>query len=232
MIKLNQKSKKLLLLQRNELLTQKQSWLRKKFGRLLFTNIFIHFFQKKNLELITEELFLREVETFKNYLPVSLKNIMDIGCGLGIININLNKIYKNEPHFFLLDKNKIDKKIKYGFSSNYESYNDLNETRDILFENNIKYSHIHIFDVDKKIEINNKIDLVISLKSMGYHYPFENYLNFLRACSTSKTKFIFDVNSDYFDNKSFMNYFENIKVIYEEKTIHPLKRIYCEGIKF
>ena len=43
---------------------------------------------------------------------------------------------------------------------------------------------------------------------------------------------VFDVNSDYFDNKSFMNYFENIKVIYEEKTIHPLKRIYCEGIKF
>ena len=73
MIKLNQKSKKLLLLQRNELLTQRQKWLRKKFGRLLFTNIFIHFFQNKNLEQITEELFLKEIETFKNFLPKSVK---------------------------------------------------------------------------------------------------------------------------------------------------------------
>ena len=75
-------------MQRNELLTQKQNWLRKKFGRLLFTNIFINFFQNKNLEQITEDLFLKEIKTFKDFLPKSAHNIMDIGCGLGIININ------------------------------------------------------------------------------------------------------------------------------------------------
>ena len=111
MIKLNQKSKKLLLLQRNELLTETQKWLRKKFGRFLFTNLLINFFQNKNLEQNTENLFLTEIETFKKYLPNSVKNIMDIGCGLGIINIYLNSIYEKNITFFLLDKNRIDKKI-------------------------------------------------------------------------------------------------------------------------
>ena len=96
MIKLNSKSKKLLLLQRNELLTQKQIFIRKKFGRFLFTNFFINYFQNKKIEEVTEELFLNELETFKAFLPVSAENIMDIGCGLGIINIYLNKFFKKK----------------------------------------------------------------------------------------------------------------------------------------
>ena len=232
LIKLNQKTKKLLLLQRNELLSKKQKWLRKKFGRLLFTNILINFFQNLNLEIKTEKLFLDEIKTFKNFLPNYPKNIMDIGCGLGIINIYLNKIYKNKPNFYLLDKNKIDKKIQYGFSQNYESYNDLNETENILKKNNINNNRIFLIDVDKKFKIKNKIDLVISLKSMGYHYPFENYLNTLKLCCTNNTKFIFDVRSENFSKSIFSNYFEFIKVIHEEKSIHSLKRLYCEKLKF
>ena len=121
MIKLNSKSKKLILLQRNELLSKKQSWLRKKFGRFIFTNLFINFYQIKNIEKITEDLFKKEFNTFKNFLPKNLNNIMDIGCGLGIIDILLNNFYSNDVNFYLLDKNKIDLKIKYGFSSKYES---------------------------------------------------------------------------------------------------------------
>ena len=116
MIKLNTKSKKLLLLQRNELLSNKQIWLRKKFGRLLFTNFFINYFQIKNIEGITENLFQKEIETFKEFLPVKVNNVLDIGCGLGIINIYLNKLFKNKPCFFLLDKNHVDKKINTLFT--------------------------------------------------------------------------------------------------------------------
>ena len=131
MISLNRISKKLLLLQRNELLSKKQNWLRKRFGRLIFTNIFVNYFHIQDIEKRTEELFRREIEAIKDYLPKNVENIMDIGCGLGIINIYLNQIYNNQPNFFLLDKNRIDKEIKYGFSSEYESYNDLNQTKNL-----------------------------------------------------------------------------------------------------
>ena len=231
MIKLNHKSKKLLLLQRNELLTKRQNWLRKKFGRLIFTNFFVNFFQSKNIEKNTENLFNKEVETFKCFLPNYVKNIMDIGCGLGIININLKKIFSNKINFFLLDKNRIDKKIKYGFSKNYESYNDLNETKKILLENDIENTCIHIFDVEKPIIIPEKIDLVISLKSMGYHYPIEIYLDLFKKCCSKNTIFIFDVSEEYYNENLIKKYFQDFKIIYEEKSIHSLKRLYCKNFR-
>ena len=231
MIKLNQKSKKLLLLQRNELLTETQKWLRKKFGRYLFTNVLINYFQNKKLEKNTENLFLTEIETFKKYLPHSAKNIMDIGCGLGIINIYLNSIYTKNITFFLLDKNRIDKKIKYGFSSNYESYNDLSETKNLLLNNAINPGQINLFDVEKTINIEEKIDLVISLKSMGYHYPFEIYLKLFNKCCNENTLFIFDLSKVYFDHNDLQKYFKKIQIIYQEDSTHPLRRVICSGFK-
>jgi len=229
LIKLNSKSRKLLLLQRNELLTDNQKSLRKKFGRFIFTNILVNYFQDKYLEKNTEILFLKEIETFKDFLPNNLENIMDIGCGLGIINVEFNKIYKNHPNFFLLDKNRIDKKIKYGFSQNYESYNDLNETENLLLNNNIYRRQINIINVEQEIKINKKIDLVISLKSMGYHYPFELYLKLFNECCNENTLFIFDLSETYFDQNKLKKYFEKIQIIYEEDSIHPLKRVLCKG---
>ena len=231
MIKLNSKSKKLLLLQRNELLTQTQNLIRKKFGRFLFTNFFINYFQNKNIEKITEELFLKEFETFKHFLPNSVNNIMDIGCGLGIINVYLNNFFGKKPIFFLLDKNRIDKKIKYGFSSNYESYNDLNETKNILLENDVDISSLYLFDVEKEFQINKKMDLVISLKSMGYHYPINTYIELFRNCCTKDTVFIYDIGENQYDEIYLKTVFDDIKIIYEEKTNNILRRVCCKNFK-
>jgi len=231
LIKLNSKSKKLLLLQRNELLTQTQNLIRKKFGRFLFTNFFINYFQNKNIEKITEELFLKEFETFKHFLPNSVNNIMDIGCGLGIINVYLNNFFGKKPIFFLLDKNRIDKKIKYGFSSNYESYNDLNETKNILLENDVDISSLYLFDVEKEFQINKKMDLVISLKSMGYHYPINTYIELFRNCCTKDTVFIYDIGENQYDEIYLKTVFDDIKIIYEEKTNNILRRVCCKNFK-
>ena len=231
MIKLNPKSKKLLLLQRNELLTKTQNWLRKNFGRLIFTNFFVNYFQVQNFEKITEKLFYKEFETFKRYLPNSVENIMDIGCGLGIINIYLNEFFEKKPVFFLLDKNKVDRKITYGFSSNYESYNDLNETKNILLENNIDTSCMYLFDVEKQFVITKKMDLVISLKSMGYHYPINTYIELLRNCCTKDTVFIFDIGDNQYDENYLRTIFQDIKIIYEEKTNNVLRRLCCKKFK-
>ena len=231
MIKLNSKSKKLLLLQRNELLTKTQNLIRKKFGRLLFTNFFINYFQNQDLEKITEELFLKELNTFKNFLPNSVNTIMDIGCGLGIINIYLNKFFEKKPIFFLLDKNRIDRKIKYGFSLNYESYNDLNETKNILLENEINSTCVHLFDVERQFQINKKIDLVISLKSMGYHYPINSYIELFRNCCTKNTVFIYDIGENQYDENYLKTIFDDIKIIYEENTNNVLKRVCCKNFK-
>ena len=218
-------------MQRNELLTETQNWLRKNFGRLIFTNFFVNYFQVQNFEKITEELFYKEFITFKNYLPNSPENIMDIGCGLGIINIYLNEFFEKKPVFFLLDKNRVDRKIKYGFSSNYESYNDLNETKNILLNNNIDTNRINLFDVEKQFLITKKMDLVISLKSMGYHYPINTYIELLRNCCTKNTVFIFDIGDNQYDENYLKKIFDDVKIIYEEKTNNVLRRLCCKKFK-
>ena len=228
---LNFKSRKLLLLQRNNLLSEKQKFLRKKFGRMIFTNILVNFYQNKDILKATKDLFQKEINTIKNFLPNEVENIMDVGCGLGIINIFLDKIYSNAVNFYLLDKNRIDNKIKYGFSSDYESYNDLNETKKILLDNGIKSNRINIYDVDQNIVIRSKIDLVISLKSMGYHYPFENYAQLFKICCDKDTTFIFDIATSQYQYDHFKKYFEEVQIIYEEESIHSLKRLYCKGYK-
>jgi hypothetical protein len=213
------------------LISKRQKFFRKKFGRFLFTNFFVNFFQNKNINKVSEELFYKEFKIIENYLPKKIFNLMDVGCGLGIVNIFINNKYNNKINFFLLDKDKIDSKIRYGFSENYESYNSLRETKKILIDNRINKENIHLFDVEKSIQINNKIDLVISLKSMSYHYPFENYLKLFKKCCTKETIFIFDVTDGYFKKNSLINYFEDIQIIYHEESVHSLKRVCCKGLK-
>ncbi len=230
MIKLNKKSKKLILLQRNELLSEKQKILRKRFGRFLFTNFFVHFFQNQNLDESVQNLFEKEYEIIKNFLPSNASNILDIGCGLAILDIFLTQKYE-KPNFFLIDKNKVDLKIKYGFSKNYESYNNLNETKKVLLANNILDEQIFIKNAEEKIDINKKMDLVLSIKSMAFHYPLENYLDLLRRVCTKNTEFIFDISTERYQLDNLSEYFEKIDVIYEEDSQHPLKRVHCKNFK-
>lgn len=230
MIKLNKKSKKLILLQRNELLSKKQKILRKRFGRFLFTNFFVHFFQNQKLDESVQNLFEKEYETIKNFLPSNVSNILDIGCGLAILDIFLAQRYK-KSNFFLIDKNKVDLKIKYGFSKNYESYNNLNETKKILLANNILGEQIFLKNAEEKIDINKKMDLVLSIKSMAFHYPLENYLDLLKRVCTKNTEFIFDISTERYQLDSLSEYFEKIDIIYEEDSQHPLKRVHCKNFK-
>ena len=229
MIKLNKKSKKLILLQRNELLSEKQKKLRKRFGRFLFTNFFIHFFQNQKLNESVQNLFEQEYDIIKNFLPPKASNILDIGCGLGILNIFLNRKYNSKPNFFLIDKNKIDLKIKYGFSENYESYNSLNETKKILLANNILNEQIFLKNAEENIDISEKIDLVLSLKSMAFHYPLENYLELFNKVCDENTEFIFDFSSEKYNETELEKYFSKVEIIYEEVSQHPLKRVHCKN---
>ncbi len=232
MINLNKKSRKLILLQRNELLSKKQKYLRKRFGRFLFTNIFVNYFQYKNLNQQTEDLFKKEFQTFEGCLPENIDSVLDIGCGLGVINIFLNQKYKNNLSFFLLDKDKIDSSIKYGFSKDYESYNDLTETKNLLCNNGLNDDQVYIENVDNKINIKLKIDLIISLKSMCYHYPLENHLELLKNVCTKDTEFILDVTGGLYSEEFMNKYFEYSKIIYQEESIHTLKRLHCKGFKY
>ncbi len=227
----NNLEKKLLLLQRNEFLSSSQIKLRKLFGRSLFTNFFINYFQDINLEQKVFYKIKEEFEILKKYLPRNVKNVMDIGCGIGLIDIFLNNYFTDCQKFYLLDKNNIDSKIVYGFSDNYESYSITNVTKNFLINNNIQEHKLNLIDVDKNFSIKpNSIDLCISLVSMGYHYPFSQYLDTIKKVSNNNTVFIFDIATEYQDISFLKNIFGDIKIIEESNLKHPRTRVACYEI--
>ena len=88
---------------------------------------------------------------YKSMMKTAVKNILDIGCGIGAINIFLNNYYKKEkPNFHLLDKNYVSNKIIYGFNKkNTEGYNNLLITKNFLKANNLIEENIYTYDVEK-----------------------------------------------------------------------------------
>ncbi len=78
----------------------------------------------------------------KNYLPLKAINILDIGCGIGGIDVFLSKHYNSqETTFDRLDKTQTDT-IYYGFKEKAAFYNSLDVAREFLSLNGIK-KYIH-----------------------------------------------------------------------------------------
>ena len=231
-VKINKRHQKLLLLQRIDLISEKQRTIRKKFGRYLFTNFFVNFFiSQKEIENKINDEFLKEFNSIKNYLPINSKNILDIGCGLGVINIYLNDYYSKKSYFTLIDKNYVDKKVAYGFNNNSESYNKLEITKDFLILNGFKKQQLQLINADEKFVLKNKYELIISLFSMGYHYPIENYIDIIKKISTKNTKFIFDLSMEYNELNEVKKYFNKVEIIKNDNEVKQnYLRLLCSEI--
>ena len=231
-VKINKRHQKLLLLQRIDLISEKQRIIRKKFGRFLFTNFFVNFFiSQKEIENKINDEFLKEFNSIKNYLPKNSKNILDIGCGLGVINIYLNDYYSKKTYFTLIDKNYVDKKVAYGFKNNSESYNKLEITKDFLILNGFKTEQLQLINADEKVVLKNKYELIISLFSMGYHYSIENYIDIIKKISIKNTKFIFDLSMEYNELNEVKKYFNKVEIIKNDNEVKQnYLRLLCSEI--
>ena len=106
-----------------------------------------------------------------------------------------NELYKLTKKLGIYDKNWL---MKASYSPpNGESYNNLDLTKDILSTNGIDKDRIKCVDIDQPFSLQDNYDIVISLVSMGYHYPVENYVNLLKKHTSDKTIFIFDIASEF-----------------------------------
>ena len=227
------KYKKYILLQRNEYMSRFQKKLRKFFGRYLFTNFFVYFFNP--ISLISTKLnndFDLEFKKILPFLPKKSNNILDIGSGLGIVDIYIDSFYRNNPNFTLIDKTRVEKKVSYGFDAKGQFYNNFQLTLDFLNNNGLDSKRVNLIDADLKGTINNDFDLVISLLSMGYHYPINQYLDMLKKNTNKNTIFIFDIADEYMGLDTVSSLFDIVKIIHKSKELrHNYLRICCSGIK-
>ena len=124
----------------------------------------------------------REYLSIAGYLPGAVGRILDIGCGIGGIDVFLHNHYRGEAKMHLLDRSGLSDNVYYGFSESGAYYNSLDMTSRFLLHNGVSTEGFVTVDVERHpFPAAQLFDLVLSLLSWGYHYPVTTYLDAVHA---------------------------------------------------
>lgn len=191
-----------ILLQR----TETQKWLKPlryylPQGRKLYNAVYnnflyqveAHFREKDIIEQYLNQMN-REFEQLKPYLPETTRSILDIGCGIGGINLFLSRYYEDDqPIFYLHDKTEVSDSVYYQFKSDAAFYNSLDVASDFLLKNGVNEKNLYTLDADKfDVSALVEVDLCISLLSWAFHYPLDSYIDEVIECLAEDGSLILD----------------------------------------
>jgi SAM-dependent methyltransferase len=129
-----------------------------------------------------------EIAEISKYLIRTPRTVLDIGCGLGIYDLAIDKFYSEPINYYLLDKTtdaSEESNVFYGYQQVGAFYNNLDTTTDFLTSNGIEKDRLHMLSVASSNETTNimlqntlqNVDLIISIISWGFHYPVSTYLD-------------------------------------------------------
>ncbi len=163
-------------------------------------------------------MMIKDYDMIKSYLPETCNNILDIGCGLGLIDIALYHHYKDPINLFLLDKtNDIteDTHIR-GFNKEYVFYNSMDCTKNTLQTNGVNESDIIAYEVnDENLTklSENKFDVILSLLSCGWHYSIETYVDLIKNTLSKNGVLILDIRHDTGQLEYAKQHFDLVDVV-------------------
>jgi SAM-dependent methyltransferase len=136
----------------------------------------------------------REYAEIRSHLPRRAVAILDIGCGVGGIDVLLHRHY-GTPRLYLADRTETSGEVYYGFAEKGAFYNSLDATRRLLLTNGVPERAMRFREVGEecRLDVPEALDLVISLISWGFHYPVGVYADQVRALLRPGGRVILDV---------------------------------------
>jgi len=166
------------------------------------------------LKCYTEDI-QKDYQSIKEYLPEKCNRILDIGCGLAGIDLLLYNHYKGDTELHLFDYNKTDDKIHYGYHKTASVYNSLDLSGAFLKNNGVEKKKIGLHDASFMFPV-RQYDIIISLLSLGFHYPVDTYLSEMIMC---KPKIIIlDLRKHSEQLRHLLSYFD-VKIIAEYSKV-------------
>ena len=158
-----------------------------------------------------------EFDRLEPYLPKQCDSILDVGSGLGGIDILLNRYYGGDCHVTLLDG--VDDKPFV--ERHAATFNSMAVAREFLGANGVaRIDHIDANAAHRAAP--RFFDLVVSFKSWCFHYEPAAYMWLVKGASISRrTKIILDIRrerADWFTQLS--TEFRYVDMIYTGTKFH------------
>ncbi len=141
-----------------------------------------------------EEKSKRDYDTIKDWFPSELNSVLDIGCGLGGVDILIGQ-NTNISVINLMDGDGTEDK-KVGFNDDCKAWFDRKLARNLVAAN-VKCS-VRAFQPNPLLTI--RTDLIISLKSWGHHFPITTYLDLAKRSLRSSGRVILDIRRKHIDD--------------------------------
>jgi SAM-dependent methyltransferase len=135
-------------------------------------------------------LAVQEFQKIEKFIPEDGAHICDIGCGHGFIDLVAAK--KFNCKVTLIDIEDTDER-HHSYSENGAGYANLEKAKRFLTSNGIPSNHVQICNPKFQDLPAGPFDLIISLLSAGFHYPVEQYLEFVRETLKPNGVFVFDL---------------------------------------
>jgi SAM-dependent methyltransferase len=139
----------------------------------------------------------KEYLSIKRFLPGRCSRVLDVGCGIAGVDIFLNRHYSADGvEFFLLDRSVVEDSVYYSYTERGAFYSSLELAKEILVQNGVQDDNVHLIEAteDNEIDIQERVDLVVSLLSWGFHYPVSVYLEQVHDLLDEGGVVILDVN--------------------------------------
>jgi len=159
----------------------------------------------------------RTYESIKAYLPNDCSRVLDIGCGLGGIDLMVYGHYNGNVELNLFDYSKIDDKIHYGYQNIGSIYNSLELSKEFLVMNGVDEHKIRIHNAENEFPI-GRFDVILSILSCGFHYPVSTYLSKVKDSLNGVA--IFDIRKYSKQEDELRKNFNHVEVIAEYTKCH------------
>ena len=148
---------------------------------------------------------LHDIWNIIKFIPQEVNNILNIGAGICLSDIYLNFLNNKITKFCIIEKINL-------IHNNFPI--------DVL---GMAKSTVQSYQLEKKFDfyndtdfrkINEKFDLILSLRSWAYKYDINVYLDFVLESITKKSILIIDIRNKY-DEKTILTNFKTVNIITE-----------------
>lgn len=140
----------------------------------------------------------KDFSMIERFLPEQCSEVLDIGCGLGLVDLYIHHHYNTDINFTLVDANDtiVDTHRIRGFNKNYVFYNSMSYVQQFLVNNGIRKDNLELVNImTQKFVTEKKYDVILSFLACGWHFSIETYMDIFENNLSDNGVLILDIRN-------------------------------------